>query len=104
MDSPKKPSGASNRRKKHESEAAANPDTEPDGGDWAQAFRAAGDPDLENPETDLDYTRKLQLIVLQQMATTPFPPRAQQDCWRRIREMSATLGMTSSRAALESTV
>lgn len=103
-------SGAAKRKAKHEAadfaeqqarDAAGFPQ---DNGKWAEDFQAAGSPDLENPETDLAYTRKLQLIVLKQMATTPFPTVAQKNTWARIREMSATVGMTSSRAALEATV
>jgi hypothetical protein len=75
-----------------------------DSGRWAKVFGRAGEPDLENPETDLAYTRKLQLLVLHQMATTPKPTLRQQECWKRIREMSAVVGMTSSRAALEAKV
>jgi hypothetical protein len=82
--------------------AAAEPTADDDG--WAQEFREAGNPDLENPDTDLDYVRKLQLIVLRQMASTAHPPKAQQDAWRRIREMSAVVGMTSNRAKLEADV
>jgi hypothetical protein len=77
-------------------------DTENDSGVWAEDFRKAGGPDLDNPGTDLDWTRKLQLICLHQMATTPFPTTRQQDCWQRIRAMSAVVGMTSNRAQLES--
>lgn len=68
---------------------------------WSKEFLEAGPIDLENPDTDLAYVRKLQLIVLRQMATTPHPSKAQQDAWRRIREMSAVVGMTSNRAKLE---
>ena len=104
------PSGASKRRAKFELDALIDQQARddagapPDDGKWVEDFRKAGKPDLTNPETDLDYTRKLQLIVLYQMATTPFPSRAQAAVWRSIREMSATVGMTSSRASLESTV
>lgn len=71
---------------------------------WAKEFTEAGRPDLENPDTDLAYVRKLQLICLRQMATTAQPPKEQQDAWRRIREMSAVVGMTSNRAKLEAEV
>lgn len=75
-----------------------------DPGDFAAAFRDAGDPDLDDPGTDLSYVRKLQLIALRQMATTQDPPPQQQALWKRIREMSAVVGMTSNRAALEAEV
>lgn len=122
-DTPKRkyPSGASKRRKKYEAqdrEVAAlgrsqgttqsGPtcpcDCHNDDGKWAEDFKAAGNPDLENPETDLAYVRKLQMICLRQMTTTPHPSVAQQNAWRRIGEMSKGCGMTSSRAALEVTV
>lgn len=81
-------------------------ESEEDDGDdlWAQEFSKAGKPDFDNPDTDLAYVRKLQLIVLRQMATTARPPKPQQDAWRRIREMSAVVGMTSNRAKLEADV
>src|SRR5262245_41929574 len=45
-------------------------ESEPEGdGKWAEEFKEAGMPDLENPETDLSYVRKLQLICLRQTAT-----------------------------------
>jgi len=72
--------------------------------DFAADFQEAGDPDLEDPGTDLSYVRKLQLIALRQMATTQDPSPQQQALWKRIREMSAVVGMTSNRAALESEV
>lgn len=75
-----------------------------DDGKWAEAFVEAGLPDLENAGTDLDYVRKLQLICLRQMACTAFPTLGQQNLWRRIKDMSATVGMTSNRAQLESKV
>lgn len=76
-------------------------DDNDDGDEWAEEFEEAGQIDLNNPDTDLDYVRKLQLIVLRQMAMTAHPSKAQQDTWRRIREMSAVVGMTSNRAKLE---
>jgi hypothetical protein len=103
----KYPSGASKRRKAHEkvdAYVATRNAYRKDTGRWASEFKKAGEPDLENPGTDLSYVRKLQLIVMRQMATTPFPTIAQQEAWRRIREMSAVVGMTSKRAELESTV
>lgn len=104
-------SGAKGRRRKHEKTdavvaAGARTDDAPpkDDGRWARDFEEAGKPDLENPGTDLDYVRRLQLICLRQMATTAFPPIAQQEAWRRIKEMSAVVGMTSNRAQLEAKV
>ncbi len=101
----KQPSGAAGRKKKHDKnrEEQIQSDAE-DGGKWAEAFKAAGSPDLNNPDTDLDYVRKLQLIATEQMVTTPFPTYRQEQCWRRLKEMSAVVGMTSNRAALESKV
>lgn len=97
--------GAEKKRRKRERQEAEAPVALPeDDGKWAADFRAAGKPDLENPGTDLDYVRKLQLIALHQMATTPFPSAAQRNCWQRIREMSAVVGMTSNRAQLEAQV
>lgn len=98
-------SGAAKRRKKHErEEAAERAASVEDDGKWAKDFEVAGKPDLENPGTDLDYVRKLQLIVLHQAATTPHPTKAQTATWSRIREMSAVVGMTSNRAQLEAKV
>jgi hypothetical protein len=114
-------SGAQKRREKREREEAARAGViaqakdlgikvsageEPpeDDGEWAQEFEEAGDVDLENPDTDLAYVRKLQLICLRQMATTANPSRQQEAAWRRIREMSAVVGMTSNRAKLEADV
>lgn len=102
-EAPKPPSGAAIRRKAREREEAARAG-EPDDGKWAEEFETAGQPSLDDPGTDLDYTRRLQLIALRQMATTPFPTVAQEKCWRRIREMSAVVGMTSNRAQLEASV
>lgn len=76
----------------------------PDDGSWAKEFEKAGEPDLENPGSDLDYVRKLQLIALRQMVTTPYATVRQRECWRHIKEMSATVGMTSNRAQLEAKV
>jgi hypothetical protein len=43
---------------------------------WAREFvERAGKSDLANPDTDLAYVRKLQLIVLDQMAATPHPSK-----------------------------
>lgn len=103
-ETPKPPSGAANRRKRYERLEAAAASDVPDDGKWARDFQKAGKPDLENPDTDLSYVRKLQMIALRQMATTPFPSIAQQGTWRRIREMSAVVGMTSNRASLEARV
>lgn len=115
----KEPSGAQKRKRRYAKTdvliatgAAGAPlpdDGDPfappnDDGKWAKDFENAGTPDLNNPGTDLDYVRKLQLIVLRQMATTPFPTVAQQNAWRRINENSRTVGMTSNRAQLEATV
>lgn len=113
---PKKkyPSGAAKKKKAYEKAEAERTNSygeewlgdhwKLDDGKWAKDFEAAGKPDLQNPGMDLDYTRKLQLICLRQMATTPFPTRAQHEAWRRIKEMSATVGMTSNRAQLEAKV
>src|SRR5262249_52996451 len=73
----------------------------PDEEKWAQEFGEAGPPDLENPDTDLAYVRKLQLIVLRQISRTPNPSKEQQAAWRGIREMSAVVGMTWNRSKLE---
>lgn len=109
-------SGAQKRKRKHakaEALVAAGASAPPpddddapkrDDGAWAKEFEDAGKPDLENPGTDLDYVRRLQLICLRQMATVAFPPIAQQEAWRRIKDMSATVGMTSNRAQLEAKV
>jgi hypothetical protein len=118
-------SGAQRRRREHEREEKAaratarakargggrgnaESDTAPapldEDDSWAQEFEEAGEPDLANPDTDLDYVRKLQLIVMRQMATTARPSKPQQDAWRRIREMSAVVGMTANRAKLEAEV
>lgn len=88
----------------HEPALAASPPPEDDPNDFAADFRDAGDPDLDDPGTDLSYVRKLQLIALRQMATTQDPPPQQQALWKRLREMSAVVGMTSNRAALEAEV
>lgn len=97
-------SGAADRRRKRKKEEAERQRevNENDDGIWAGEFKEAGTPDLENAGTDLDYVRKLQLIALRQMATTPFPTLKQENLWRRIREMSAVVGMTSNRSQLES--
>ncbi len=103
----KEVTGAAKIRKKHEkneAQVASRSRNREDDGKWADEFKEAGTPDLENPGTDLDYTRKLQLICLRQMATTPFPTLAQMECWRRINEMSKSVGMTSNRAQLEASV
>ena len=103
----KEVSGGQKRRRKIEYEAGQSAIeilNDADDCSWANEFREAGQPDLENPGTDLDYVRKLQLISLRQMATTAKPSKLQQDCWRRIREMSAVVGMTSNRAQLEAKV
>lgn len=104
----KEVTGAQKQKKKKRAMAvrvaSAGGDMPKDDGKWAREFEEAGKPDLENPGTDLDYVRRLQLICLRQMATTAFPPIAQQDAWRRIREMSATVGMTSNRSQLEAKV
>lgn len=90
----------------YEPPAAAAPESPNDGpgSAFAEEFQDAGELDLDDPGTDLSYVRKLQLIALRQMATTPDPPPQQQALWKRIREMSAVVGMTSNRAALESEV
>lgn len=100
-------SGAARRREKKAEEREKKAEREALEGEnpaWAEEFRQAGKPDLENPDTDLDYVRRLQLVALRQMATTPFPTAAQTQCWQRIKDMSATVGMTSNRAALEAKV
>src|SRR5690349_2344315 len=74
-------SGAQKRRERREREEAATDEVlsrardlgipiaggdedEPPGHQaWAAEFTAAGDPDLDNPDTDLAYVRRLQLIV-----------------------------------------
>jgi hypothetical protein len=97
-------SGAQKRQRKVALDAEIEQSRDEDRGEWARAFKRAGKPNLDDPGTDLDYTRKLQLIVLEQMATEPFPTPAQRETWKRIREMSAVVGMTSNRAQLESKV
>ncbi len=95
-------SGAARKRRKRELAKLDAPGE--DTGKWALEFKRAGKPDLENPETGLLYTRKLQLIAAMQMATTPFPSAAQRECWKRIDAMSKAIGMTHSRSALENTI
>jgi hypothetical protein len=97
-------SGAAGRRKRREKEEAAEEALSPDDGAWANEFKEAGSPDLTNPGEDLDYVRKLQLIALRQMVTTPKPTPRQRECWRSLKEMSAVVGMTSNRAQLEAKV
>lgn len=94
------------RREREEARAEALGTIRAKGDDhiWAKDFKKAGEPDLDNPATDLDYVRKLQLICLRQMATSPAPSLEQQNLWRRIREMSAVVGMTSKRSELEAQV
>lgn len=91
-------SGAEKQREKKSAER------EQDDGKWAAEFLEAGDPDLANPDTDLDYIRKLQLVVTRQMARTPFPTSAQIETWKRIKEMSAVIGLTSNKAKLEAKI
>jgi hypothetical protein len=97
-------SGAAGRRRAREKAEAAEEAASPDDGAWAEEFKSAGAPDLENPGQDLDYVRKLQLIALKQMVTTPKPTPRQRECWRSLKEMSAVVGMTSNRAQLEAKV
>lgn len=96
-------SGASKRGRAYAARAEAEL-AENDPCLWAEDFKVAGEPDLDNPEMDLSYVRKLQMISLRQAATTPRPSLLQQAAWRRIREMAAVVGMTSNRAALEGKV
>lgn len=71
---------------------------------WSLEFDKAGDPDLEEFGLGLGYVRKLQMIVIKQMAVTPFPGPAQRETWKRIQAMAATIGMTHSKAGVESEV
>lgn len=100
------PGNVSRRKAKEKKEYLLRTPSEyrADKGEWAKDFEACGKPNLAEPGTDLDYTRKLQLTVLYQMATTAFPTIAQQAAWKRIKEISAVIGMTSNRAQLESKV
>lgn len=94
--------GAEKKAKKRELlDEAAREEADDADVSWAEDFKQAGEPDLENAGTDLDYVRKLQLICLKQVATTPNPTKAQTACWARIKEMAAVVGMTSNRAQLE---
>lgn len=98
-------SGAANRRRAFAKEEGEEDERAGgDDGEWAKEFDQAGRPDLENAGADLDYVRKLQLICLRQMVTTPRPTSRQRECWRSLKEMSAVVGMTSNRAQLESKV
>ncbi|MEO9196311.1 MAG: hypothetical protein ABI445_21880 [Polyangia bacterium] len=104
------PSGAQKRKRKYELEALAAEQAEDDGttpkddGSWIADFKKAGKVDLSDPATALDYTRKLQLIVLHQISTTAFPSVAQKSTHRAILEMSKALGMTFNKSSLESKV
>lgn len=71
---------------------------------WAVEFERAGVPDLDDVGLGLSYVRKLQMIVIRQMAVTPFPGPAQRETWKRIQAMGATIGMTHNRAGVESEV
>jgi hypothetical protein len=83
---------------------AEEPPSAGGGEPWEREFLQAGEPDLENPDTDLSFTRKLQSIVLRQMARYTRPSKTQQDVWRRIREMSAVVGYTVNGSKLEADV
>ncbi len=91
-----KPSGAA-RRKEKRLKSDAELDSETGGG---EAFDVLGEPDLDDPATALEYVRRAQLIAFSQICKSRTLP--QRERWRLIKELSAVVGMTSNRSALES--
>lgn len=62
------------------------------------AYARLGEPPVDDPATGLEYVRRVQLTALAEVARSTLP---QLEKWRLIKDMSATIGMTHNRAALE---
>lgn len=115
---PKKPkSGAQKRREKMERSERARADLVAQAEDLGMTiegqadelamiaeFAAVGRPSLEDPGTDLAYTRKIQLTMLAQRTRVLRPSPELRELWRDLDKMCATIGMTHERAVLEAKV
>lgn len=99
----KQPSGAANRRAKREREDAERREflgLPAEGDDTgASAFAELGAPDLEHPESGLEYTRKVLLVSLHQIATDP--GLTSRERHRMVKETAAAIGLTHPKAAIE---
>lgn len=62
------------------------------------AYTVLGKPPVDDPATGLKYVRQVQLVALGEIAGARL---GQLEKWRLIKDMSATIGMTHNRAALE---
>jgi hypothetical protein len=95
-------SGAQKRKLKREREDAERREVLGIDGESKEheAFAELGPPDLNNPDTALDFTRKYLLISLHQIGVDPSLPA--RDRWRMIKDTAQAIGMTHPRASIES--
>jgi|SRR5215831_15930199 len=97
----KQPSGAQNRKRARE---RANAAAKPGQRDWSKEFADLGEPDLEDPSSALVYARRVNLLCIRMVATSPFLTLADQARLRMLKDFIATLGMTHSRSTIEGRV